>query len=125
MWIRRARPAAAFAAVVLALALLMPSFASAATFVVRAKEVSANTYRWRPASLSVAKGSKVVWRMVDGTHNVTATSNNWSKSTGSLVQGSKTAFTFKKNGTFKYRCTLHSTLNNGKCSGMCGKVVVG
>jgi plastocyanin len=125
MSIRRARPAAALAAVVLTLALLMPSFASAATFVVRAREVSTNTYRWRPARLEVAKGSKVVWRIVDGTHNVNATSNNWNKSTGNLVQGSKTAFTFKRNGTYRYRCTLHSSLSDGKCSGMCGKVVVG
>jgi plastocyanin len=122
---RRARPLFALAAAVLALALSIPPSASAATFVVRAKEVSPQTYRWRPASLSVAKGSKVVWRMVDGTHNVTATSNNWNKSSGNLAQGARTGFTFKKNGTFKYRCTLHSTLSNGKCSGMCGKVIVG
>lgn len=125
MWIRRARPAAALAAVVLALVLLMPSPASSATFVVRAREVSSNTYRWRPARLEIAKGSKVVWRIVDGTHNVTATSNNWNKSTSNLVEGSKTAFTFRRNGTYRYRCTLHSSFSNGKCSGMCGKVVVG
>jgi plastocyanin len=114
--------------VLVAIALVMvvstATATSAATFRVRAKDSDAG-YRWRPKTLSVPVQSRVVWRMVDGTHNVTSTSKNWSKSSGNIAEGGKTAHTFKKRGTFRYRCTLHSSLSDGKCSGMCGRVVVG
>jgi plastocyanin len=56
---------------------------------------------------------------------VRATSANWSKSTGTLEPGSTTPFTFTQAGVYRYRCTLHSTIVDGKCSGMCGRVTVG
>jgi plastocyanin len=81
-------------------------------------------YRWKPASVSVATGTKVVWKSVTGTHNVTAYKGKWSKST-TIQEGSQTSFVFKTAGVYKFRCTLHSALVNGVCSGMCGKVTVG
>lgn len=81
-------------------------------------------YKWKLRAVSVATGTKVTWRSVVGLHNVTSTSSNWSKST-TISAGQTTSFTFKKAGTYRFRCTLHSTLTSGKCSGMCGKVVVG
>jgi plastocyanin len=111
---------------VAALATLMAlsTVTSAATFRVRAKDTDAG-FRWRPKTLTVPVQSRVVWRIVDGTHNVTSIGSNWSKSSGNIGEGGKTAHTFTKKGTFRYRCTLHSSLSNGKCSGMCGRVVVG
>jgi plastocyanin len=76
-----------------------------------------------PAATTVAKGTKVTWRNAsDDDHNVTG----YGKWTSSLVlaEGGSAAKTFTKAGTYKYRCTLHSTLSDGKCNGMCGKVVV-
>ena len=104
--------------------LVVASLASAATFRVRAKFTD-NGYRWKPKTLEVPVQSKVVWKVIEGTHNVTSTSNNWSKSSGNIGPGGKTAFTYTKTGVFKYRCTLHSSVGSGKCTGMCGKVVVG
>lgn len=119
------RPRLAVSVALLLVALvLLGSVASAATYRVRGVSVD-SSFRWRPRTLSVPTGSRVVWRAVDGTHNVTSTSNNWSKSSGSLSPGETTAFTFDDTGTYRYRCTFHSTLSNGTCSGMCGKVVVG
>ena len=114
----------ALVAVALVTVLVVATLASAATFRVRAKFTD-NGYRWRPKALQVPTQSRVVWKMVEGTHNVTSISNNWNKSSGNIGPGGTTAFTFNKAGVFRYRCTLHSSLNSGKCSGMCGKVVVG
>ena len=111
-------------ALLLVTVLVLGSVASAATFRVRGKLTDAG-YRWKPKMLSVPSGSRVVWKMVDGTHNVTSISNNWNKSSGNIGSGGSTAFTFNDDGRYRYRCTIHSTLSSGNCNGMCGKVVVG
>ena len=119
------RPRVALSVAVLLVAvLLLGSVASAATFRVRARFTDAG-YRWRPKTLSVPTGSRVVWTMVDGTHNVTSIGSNWSKRSGNIGPGGTTAFTFGSGGTYRYRCTIHSTLVSGNCNGMCGRVVVG
>jgi plastocyanin len=81
-------------------------------------------FRWKPHAVSVAKGTKVVWKAVEGTHTVTAWKGTWSKNT-TITQGTSTSFTFKRIGVYRFRCTFHSTLVNGVCSGMCGRVTVG
>ncbi len=85
---------------------------------------TSNGFRWRPKVTDVAKGTKVTWKAVSGTHTVTAYKGNWNKNT-TINSGQTTSFTFNNTGVYKFRCTLHSTLSNGTCSGMCGKVVVG
>lgn len=112
----------AFLAVVLAIALSATgTLAFAGTVTVKAADGS----RFMPKIKSVSRGTKVVWKNTDNiTHNVTSVSKNWSKG-ATISPGSTTAFTFKRTGTFRYRCTLHSTLSGGVCSGMCGKIVVG
>ena len=102
-------------------ALILPATIAQASALVKLGG-SMNTFR--PKLLSINKGTKVVWKDVGGSHTVTAYSKNWSKSV-TLSTGQTTSFTFKTTGRFKYRCLFHSTLVNGVCSGMCGKVVVG
>jgi plastocyanin len=87
---------------------------------------TSNGPRWKPKAISINKGVKVVWKAVSGPHTVTAYKGPWNKNT-SLSKGQTTSFTFKRNGVYKYRCTIqgHSTLVNGVCSGMCGKITVG
>jgi plastocyanin len=80
--------------------------------------------RGNPHAVSVAKGTKVVWRAVTGRHTVTAWKGTWRKST-TIAQGTSTSFIFRRVGVFRFRCLFHSTLANGVCRGMCGKVVVG
>jgi plastocyanin len=106
-----------FAAFVLVLTLAAPS--NAATVRVRGRNSS-----WHPQSVSINRGSRVVWRAVDRTHTVTAYRGDWSKNT-TISAGERTRFTFNSAGRYKYRCTLHSSLSNGVCNGMCGRVVVG
>jgi len=123
MSIRRIGSWAVLAAVCLAVVVVMSSFATAGGY--RVRGVLDNGGRWRPRSLSVPVGSRVVWRSVEGTHNVRATSNNWNKSSDKLPPGSRTSFTFRRRGTYRYRCTFHSFFVDGQCSGMGGRVVVG
>jgi plastocyanin len=101
------------------------AMAPAANSAVVIKGVSTSSgFRWKPKITTVATGTKVVWKAVSGTHTVTAYKGSWSKNV-TISQGQTTSFTFKNAGTYKFRCTFHSTLSNGVCSGMCGKVVVG
>jgi plastocyanin len=76
-----------------------------------------------PARLRVATGTRVVWKAVSLTHTVTAYRGDWSKNV-TISAGQTTSFTFKQAGRYKYRCTIHSTLADGVCTGMCGKIVV-
>ena len=108
-------------AVMIAGVVLAPS-ALGDTFRVRA---TAND-RWNPSFKHITRGDKIVWKNPakhNTVHNVRAYSNNWNKSE-TLSPGERTGKRFKKNGTYKYRCTLHSNLNNGDCNGMCGVIHV-
>lgn len=100
------------------------AMAPAANSAVVIKGVSTSSgFRWRPKVTDISSGTKVTWKAVSGSHTVTAYKGSWSKNT-SISQGQSTSFTFKKSGVYKFRCTIHSTLSNGVCTGMCGKVVV-
>ena len=111
---------AAVALVALGAFVAVPVVSQGATFTVRATSEK----EWSPDSLSVAKGSKVVWKNPSNDkHTLVAYKGNWSKN-ATLRTGERTAFTFRHTGTYKYRCTLHSALEAGICTGMCGKVRV-
>jgi len=94
--------------------------ATAETFRVRA--TSSNT--WKPKHTYIGKGDRVVWRNpTSRKHNIRAYGGNWSFSR-TVPSGERRAKRFRKTGTFRYRCSLHSTLSSGRCSGMCGVVHV-
>jgi plastocyanin len=86
--------------------------------------LTSHGYRWKPNAVSISRGAKVVWKAVEGDHTVTAYKGPWSKN-ATINQGQSTSFTFSSRGVYKFRCRFHSTLVNGVCSGMCGKVTVG
>jgi plastocyanin len=120
----RRRTTSLSAIAVLSVTLVAPTPVAAATYGVKARLTDAG-YRWRPARLSVPVGSRVVWRMVDGSHVFRSRGANWSKRTGTLGPGSTTSFIFRRAGVYRYRCTIHSVMVDGKCSGMCGRIAVG
>jgi plastocyanin len=115
--------------------------ALAASFVVLVSPQSAQAspvrvrivdFAFKPASVSVSKGAKVVWKNASGTtHSVTAYKGHWSKDT-TVSGGSTTSFTFPRTGTFKYYCKIHAHITaSGSCvanagipTRMCGTVVV-
>jgi plastocyanin len=102
-------------AAVLVLGLAAP--AEAAT-VIRGSGVS-----WSPATLRVDRGTLVRWKGVSGTHHVRAYGGNWSFDRA-LPAGTKVKRRFNATGTFRYYCTIHGTVSGGRCSGMCGRVIV-
>ena len=112
--------AAAIGSLVAAVSLVLALAGPAQAGTVR---VRGNNQRWHPHSVTISAGTRVIWRAVDTTHTVTAYRGNWSKDT-TISAGSTTSFTFNNAGTYKYRCTIHSSIVNHRCEGMCGKVVV-
>ncbi len=69
-----------------------------------AKEVSIVNFSFDPATLQLAKGTKVVWTNKDAVPH-TVTSDSFSSST--LNPGQSFSYTFKDEGTFSYSCSFH------------------
>ena len=65
--------------------------------------VSASNYTFTSDSVTIHKGEKVVWKFVEGKHDVKG------KGFRSPVQrDGKFSRQFTKVGTFKYHCTIHA-----------------
>ena len=89
---------------------------------VRVRATSNNT--WAPVEQHASRGQGVVWRNPTArAHTVTSYGGNWSKDSV-ISAGERTRKTFRRAGTFKYRCTRHSRLDGAECQGMCGQIVV-
>jgi plastocyanin len=78
---------------------------------------------WAPKTANIAHGDKVKWLAVNYTHHLVAYGGNWTFNRN-LTEGQSASKKFNHAGTYLFRCTIHSTLTNGHCEGMCGKVVV-
>lgn len=113
--------------VAVAMSLLFAGTPSVAdTSRIKAAGSSSSGWRWDPASRSISPGDRIVWKNPTGKrHTVTAYGGGWSKST-TIDPGERTSQRFSSRGTYKFRCIVqgHSALNDGRCVGMCGKVVV-
>jgi plastocyanin len=121
----RGRVKTAVAAAAAALTLLFSQAIPAQASVLIKAGGNAACNRFRPASVSVAKGTTIVWKSTCGNHTVTAYGGNWSKNT-TINQGQSTSRTFKTKGVFKFRCIFHSHKDStGHWVGMIGKIVVG
>lgn len=88
------------------------------------KLVRGISQHWSPALVRISAGDTIRWRAVSNApHTVTAYGGNWTFNV-QLGPGGVRAHRFTRAGTFLFRCRFHSTLFNGHCTGMCGKVVV-
>jgi plastocyanin len=86
----------------------------------------ASTYsspHWTPNRVKIDPGTRVEWSAVNDDHVLEAYGDNWTFNR-SLPEGASVTKRFRHRGIFLFRCTIHSTLVNGVCQGMCGKVVV-
>ena len=93
---------------------------------IRAAGSEADGWRWRPVERIISRGDRIVWtNPTSRTHTVTAYGGNWSKNTA-ISPGERTSARFRRSGTFRFRCVTqgHSAISNGRCVGMCGRVVV-
>jgi plastocyanin len=106
----------------LALVILMSftgtSFAKTYTVKARSNDT------WRKVHTYMGKGDSVNWKNPDTeTHDLNAYGGGW-KLSEELSPGESVKKRFKKKGTFRYRCVVHSGIVGGKCQGMCGFVHV-
>lgn len=102
--LRKLGTVAAAAAVAVAVAVVPSQAASSKTVAVKNNSFS-------PKTVNIKKGSKVVWKWTQGgvAHNVTPASGGSGSKTSSK-KGYTFTKTFSKAGTFRYVCTLHSSM---------------
>jgi plastocyanin len=105
----------------LALVVLM---AEAADATARIRGVLDDGGRWRPRRVRIDRGERVVWRAVDGDHNVIAYGGNWTFSRD-LPEGERVRRRFSERGRFRFYCSIHGSVIGGVCDGMCGRIRVG
>jgi plastocyanin len=76
-----------------------------------AKTVAVKNNAFSPTTVHVKKGGKVVWKWTQGgvPHNVTPAGGGGGSATSSR-KGFTYAKTFKKAGTYRYLCTIHSNM---------------
>ena len=108
--------------VVLSFSLLFTPAAHGDTYTIRATPSNS----WNPDFQHITKGNRIKWKnpstnVLD--HVVKSYGSNWNKKVR-LDPGEATRKRFRRSGVFKYRCTIHSSLSNGNCNGMCGVVHV-
>ncbi|HEX2196444.1 MAG TPA: plastocyanin/azurin family copper-binding protein [Actinomycetota bacterium] len=117
-WTRRlAVPVVAAGAVV---ALAAPSLGDTS----RIKAVKRDgRFVWNKDFVTINKGDKVVWKNPTNVNHTVTFYDGASKNT-TIGPDERTSKKFRKRGAFLYRCTLHSTMNDGNCNGMCGHVHV-
>jgi plastocyanin len=71
-----------------------------------ASAVQIKGYSFKPATITVKKGTRVTWTNADST-NHTATASNGGFDTGTLAKGQKKVVTLSKPGRFAYVCSFH------------------
>jgi plastocyanin len=78
--------------------------------------VRASNFHFKPRTITIQKGERVVWKRTEGRHTVTLKTGSFDKViSASHPRASKR---FRHRGTFRYYCRFHRSL------GMRGKVVV-
>jgi plastocyanin len=113
---RRSVAALAVAALALTLAVSSLGFAlsrpdaraAAKAHVVKIVSISGGRFAFHPATIKIKVGQTVTWKnTTSATH--TATADNFTAfDTGFIASGSKATHKFKKAGTFKYHCNVHT-----------------
>ena len=101
-------------------ALLLPTPVSAARYRVRATENDT----WNPSFRHIEPGGRIVivWKNpTNDLHDVTSYGRNWDYQR-QLPAGESVSKRFRRRGSYKYRCRIHSTLQDGQCDGMCGVI---
>ncbi len=78
---------------------------------------------WTPARVKIDPGTRVEWLAVNYDHVLVAYGDNWTYNR-SLPEGASVTKRFRHRGIFLFRCTVHSTIVDDHCQGMCGKVIV-
>ena len=90
---------------------------------VRAEGDYYSSPHWAPKTSRIAPGTRVKWVAVTNDHRLVAYGGGWAFHSP-LPQGSSASRRFGHAGTYLFRCQIHSSIANGRCQGMCGRIVV-
>ncbi len=72
-------------------------------------DVVIDNFAFGPATLTVARGTRVVWiNRDDEVHTVDSAAQPARFKSGALDTGDKFSFVFDKPGTYQYFCSIHS-----------------
>ena len=73
--------------------------------------VTIENFAFSPAAITVKKGTTVTWTNKDSAmHTVTETDGQDGPKSGDLATGKSYTFTFDKVGTYKYDCSIHTSM---------------
>jgi plastocyanin len=73
--------------------------------------VSIASMAFAPGSITVAKGTTVVWTNNDATaHTVTSSDGSGILHSGNMDHGATYSYVFNTAGTFPYKCDYHSSM---------------
>jgi plastocyanin len=64
-------------------------------------------FRFRPATITIARGTKVLWRNTTASTDHTSTSDTGVWDSGIVPPGGTFSRIFRRAGTFKYHCSIH------------------
>jgi plastocyanin len=78
-----------------------------------AQTVKMVNFAFRPATVTIAPGTKVIWRNTTSTTNHTSTSDTGVWDSGIVPPGGTFSRVFRTRGTFPYHCSIHPTLMKG------------
>jgi plastocyanin len=76
----------------------------------QANTVSIENMAFTPATLSVKKGTTVTWTNNDSVEHTVTADNGVGPNSQSLENGKSYSFKFDQVGTFKYHCSIHSSM---------------
>ena len=113
-------------AVIVAAAIsLVPTAAMAAPMVVKAKTADGG-WIWEPKVARVSAPKRIKWKNpTKAAHSVRFYKGPLKGVRFLLPEGENRTKKIKKAGNYKYRCDIpgHSKMVDGKCTGMCGRIV--
>ena len=70
------------------------------------RPISIAGFKFKPETITVAKGTKVTWKNVDNAEH-TATDPKRAFDTGAIKKGASKTLTLSKPGTYAYICDFH------------------
>jgi plastocyanin len=74
------------------------------------KTVVIQNFRFKPANITVKRGTKVRWINKDSTAHTATANNGRSFDSGRLGKGQRYTHTFKSAGKKKYHCEIHTSM---------------
>lgn len=84
----------------------------ASSAAVQTNAVTIKNFAFSPATITVAKGTKVTWTNEDSVaHQIASDSSSSAAFNGpSMATGQQFSFTFNEAGTFSYHCAIHPSM---------------